>query len=159
VADDELPTAAELRELLDKQAITEVLHRYCVAFDTKDRELGYSVWHPDGTADYVGMFQGTGRDFVDFGIGAHEMLLPRSSHQVTNLLIEVDGDAATSTAYVTAASQRADRRTVHLIRGQYDDRWTRREGTWAIDHRRFTTHLTHVVPTDPGGDPPEATGP
>jgi hypothetical protein len=59
---------------------------------------------------------------------------------------------------VTAASQRADRRTVHLIRGQYDDRWSRRDGTWAIDHRRFTTHLTHVVPTDPGPDPSEGSG-
>jgi hypothetical protein len=150
MARDDAVTSIELRELLDKQAITEVLHRYCIAFDTKDRELAYSVWHPDGTAEYEGMFEGTGRGFVDFGVGAHETALPVSSHQVTNILIDVDGDVATSTAYVTAAAQRADGSAVNLIRGQYDDRWSRRDGTWAIDHRHFRTHLTHVVPTSPG---------
>jgi hypothetical protein len=147
-SDDALaPTAVELRALLDKQAITEVLHRYCIALDTKDRELGYSVWHPDGTALYEDMYEGAGRGFVDFGVEAHETVHPISSHQVTNIVIEVEGDQATSTSYVTAASQRIGGDTVYLIRGRYDDRWSRRDSVWAIDHRHFTTQIVQVLPT------------
>ena len=34
-----------LAELLDKQAITEALHRYCRAMDRMDNDLGRSVFH------------------------------------------------------------------------------------------------------------------
>jgi hypothetical protein len=52
--------AADVRILVDKQAITEMLHRYCYAMDANDRQLGYEVWHADGTAHYEGMFDGLG---------------------------------------------------------------------------------------------------
>ena len=38
--------------LSDRLAITDRLHQYCHAMDRIDYELGYDVWHPDGTADY-----------------------------------------------------------------------------------------------------------
>jgi len=51
-----------LAELLAKQAITEQIYRYCRAMDRVDSELGKSVWHADGLADYGPMFQGPGKD-------------------------------------------------------------------------------------------------
>ena len=114
-------TRTELRDLLDKQRITEVLYTYCRAMDRNDRELGYTVWHPDGTANYEGMFDGLGRDFVDFGIGAHETVFDGTSHQVTNVTIEVGGSRAKSEAYVTAACRIRGTDLVYLIRGRYLD--------------------------------------
>jgi hypothetical protein len=140
------PTNDELRVLLDKQAITEVLHRYCIALDRKDREMGYSVWHPDGTAKYEGMFEGTGHEFIDFGIGGHETALPVSSHQLTNIVIEVEGDHASSVSYVTAASSMAGTDRVYFIKGQYHDTWSRRDGVWRIAERRFATDLWYLAP-------------
>ena len=55
-----------LREVADRQAITDQLYRYCRAMDRIDHDLGYSIWHEDGTADYgAGVWQGSGRGFVD----------------------------------------------------------------------------------------------
>jgi hypothetical protein len=130
--------------LAAKQAITEVLYRYCYAMDRCDRELGYSVWHDDGLAHYVGMFEGTGRDFIDFGQSGHETMFEGTSHQVTNVLIEVDGDRATSECYVTAANKRRGGTDLLVIRGRYQDRWSCRDGEWRIDHRRFTEDVREL---------------
>jgi hypothetical protein len=135
--------------LIAKQAITEVLHRYCYAMDRNDAELGYSVWHPDGTAHYEGMFEGTGREFVDFGQGGHREAFDGTSHQVTNIMIDLDGDdRATSETYVTAACRIKGTELVYLIRGRYQDMWSRRAGEWRLDARHFETDLWQVVPSN-----------
>ena len=145
VAEDQ---AADVRTLLDKQAIAEMLHRYCYAMDANDRQLGYEVWHADGTAHYEGMFDGLGRDFVDFGQSGHEAAFGQTSHQLTNILIEVAGDQATSRSCVTAAAPIANSDSIYIIRGRYHDQWSRRDGVWRIDNRRFTTDTWQVLPTN-----------
>src|SRR5439155_9760045 len=86
--------------LAAKQAITEVLYRYCRGLDRMDRALALSVWHADGTARYEEWFDGTGAAFVDWVCRVHAEVL-RHSHQITNVRIEVDGDRAVSESYVT----------------------------------------------------------
>jgi hypothetical protein len=79
------------------------------------------------------------------------------SHQITNILIEVEGDRAVSEAYFTASLQAAPKAddqggtvTEHLWRGRYLDRWSKREGRWAIDHRQviFDSYTPHDFPAD-----------
>ena len=133
-----------LQELSDKQEITEVIYRYCRGLDRMDADLVRSVWHPEGTADYgPDMFRGTGDGFVDWVCAAHAGM-ERHSHQITNILIEVDGDSAASESYVTVAlrTKPAAGKSVEIVaRGRYVDRWSRRDGRWAIDHRHFVTDL------------------
>jgi hypothetical protein len=57
----------------------------------EDRDLALAVWHSGGTCEYVDMFEGTGAGFVDWVWEAHEGML-RHSHQITNVLMEVDVD-------------------------------------------------------------------
>ena len=133
-----------VQELIDKQAITEVIYRYCRGLDRMDADLVRSVWHAKGTADYgAEMFQGTGDGFVEWVWAAHAGM-ERHSHQITNILIEVDGDSAASESYVTVALRtkaEAGQATEIVARGRYVDRWSRRDGRWAIDHRHFVTDL------------------
>jgi len=133
-------------DLAAKQAITEVIYHYCRALDRMDRELADTVWHPDGTADY-GFFQGTGAEFLDWVWTQHELVLGHT-HRISNVLIEVDGDRAGSEAYVVAtlwgASQPGGMSpmfTQMVARGRYLDRWSCRDGVWAIDHRLFVEDL------------------
>jgi hypothetical protein len=142
---------SELDTLLAKQEITEMLHCYCYAMDTNDRDLGYQVWHPDGTADYEGMFEGLGREFVDFGQGGHEAAFGRTSHQLTNVLITVEGDRATSRSCISAAARSGETSGLYLLWGRFHDEWSRRDGVWRIDSRRFTTDLSHRI-VGPGAE-------
>jgi hypothetical protein len=128
-----------------KQAITEVIYRYCRALDRMDRELADTVWHPDGTADYGPTFQGSAAGLLDSLWSNHAKLLGHS-HQVTNILIEVRGDNAGSEAYVTGTLwNRSDSGvlTNMVALGRYIDRWSRRDGVWAFDHRQFVYDLAY----------------
>lgn len=52
----------DVQGLLDRQAITDLLYRYCRAVDRLDVPLGRSIWHEDAIADYDDSFyQGDGR--------------------------------------------------------------------------------------------------
>jgi hypothetical protein len=134
--------------LADKQAITEVLYQYCYAMDRIDRQLGYDVWHADGLARYEGIFEGTGREFVDWVLDRHRTF-GGTSHQVTNIMIDLDGDRASSEAYVTTCNRVGDKDIVS--RGRYLDTWSRRDGRWRIDVRRFETDVTQVIPVAGAG--------
>jgi hypothetical protein len=121
----------------DREAITDLIYRYCRAMDRIDHELGYSVWHEDGTADYgADVFQGSGRGFIDHVCAQHSQLL-HHSHQMSNIIIELDGDRAGSESYVTATlrMKRGDALQQISVWCRYVDTWSKRGGRWGIDHR------------------------
>lgn len=126
-----------LEQLADKQAITEQIYRYCRSVDRLDLPLGRAVFHEDATADYgSGAYTGTGHGAIEWICAAHRQLLSHS-HQVSNILIELDGNRAGSESYVTATLRLEREGKVMQIEvwGRYCDRWSRRDGAWRIDHR------------------------
>jgi ketosteroid isomerase-like protein len=129
--------AQTLQQLADRQAITDVIYRYCRAMDRIDHALGYSVFHDDATVDYgAEVFQGSGRGFIEHVCEQHRRTLVHL-HQVTNILIELDGDSAASEAYVFSdlrVGSEAQPKQVTTW-GRYIDQWSRRDGRWAIDRR------------------------
>lgn len=123
--------------MTDREAITDQIYRYCRAMDRMDHELGYSIWHADGTADYgADVFQGLGRDFIDHVNRQHAHLL-HHSHQMSNIVIELDGDRAGSESYVTATLRlnRGDGLKQMTVWSRYVDTWSKRDGLWALNHR------------------------
>ena len=143
--------AVTLNAVADRQAITDQIYRYCRAMDRIDHELGYAVWHDDGTADYgPDIFQGTGRGFVDHVSVQHAQTLGHS-HQMSNIVIELDGDRAASESAVTA--------TLRILRGEqlmqisvwsrYIDTWSKRSGRWAIDHRMAINDFDEIREVTP----------
>lgn len=135
-----------LQTVLDRQAITDQIYRYCRAMDRIDHELGYSIWHEDGTADYgKAVYVGSGRGFVDQVCAQHAQMLVHS-HQVSNVIIELDGDHAASEAYVTARlrMERGGKLLQIVVSGRYLDRWSRRGGRWAIDHRQSVIDMDEI---------------
>jgi len=147
----------ESRQWLDKQAITEQIHRYARGVDRMDRPLTRACWHSDGTADYRGMFEGSADALLDWMWRVHGEMQTHS-HQVSNILIELAGDRAASETYVTVALRtRGDAPSDIFVRGRYLDRWSRRDGIWAIDHRiHLPDHATALpvpprVPAEPAG--------
>jgi hypothetical protein len=127
---------ADLQAAADRQAIADLIYRYCRAMDRIDVDLGYSIWHEDGLAEYEGFYTGTGRGFIDKVCEGHRQLL-NHSHQMSNIIIELDGDRAASESYVTAAltMKRGDQVKQMTVRSRYVDRWSKRNGRWGIDKR------------------------
>jgi hypothetical protein len=126
-----------LKELADRQAIADLVYRYCRAVDRLDIPLGHSIWHADGVADYgADVYQGDGRGVIDHICAQHRHAL-QHSHQVSNLIIELDGERAGSEAYVTATLRvRRDGRLRQItVWGRYVDRWSKRDGRWGLDRR------------------------
>ena len=135
-----------LAELAAREAIRQQLHNYCRAMDRRDDELGYSVWHEHGTADFgPEIFQGRGRDFVD-QVSRNHLRRTVHSHQITTIGIEVNGDVAVSEAYATIRlrTHREGRCTEELYVGRYLDRWSFRDGRWAIDHRIWVLDFEEI---------------
>ncbi len=132
-------------KIADRMAITDGIFQYCRAMDRIDAELGYSVWHEDGTADYGAIYHGSGRGFVDWVCGAHRTMLA-TSHRITNVLVTLNDDKAGSESYVIATVRRMvdDRLLQTSTSGRYLDRWSRREGRWAIDRRVYLHDFDEV---------------
>ena len=126
-----------LQQVADRQEITDLIYRYCRSVDRLDVPLGHSIWHADGYADYsASVYQGDGRGSIDHICAQHLNTLMHS-HQMSNIVIELDGDRAGSESYVTAnlRVKRGDALIQMSVWSRYVDSWSRREGRWGLDKR------------------------
>lgn len=142
-------------EATDRLAITDKLHRYCRSVDRLDLAEGHAVFHPDSQADFGDTYRGSGRGWIDFICQEHRKFL-HHSHQVSNIMISVDGDRAGSESYVAATLQRQDGDKViqHMFWARYVDEWSRRDGEWAIDRRQCVVDFGEIREVAPlPGDP------
>jgi hypothetical protein len=127
----------QFQEMMDKQAITEVIYKYCRGIDRMDRELVLSCWHPDGTADYGALFSGLGSGFVDWVWPIHEKM-ERTQHNITNILIQLNQDKAITEAYWLVYLRSSDNQgLIDIIGGgRYVDHFERLNDVWKIRHRQ-----------------------
>ena len=128
---------SDIRELLDKQACTEVLTRYCRALDWLDGEALKKVFAADAHIDY-GFFRGRGDAFI-LAVMEVEHSFERRWHFVANAIIQVNGDTAEAESYGLAAavSTKEGHTTTHVFGGRYLDRLTQRDGQWLITWRQY----------------------
>lgn len=135
---------SHINQLIDKQAIYEVICKYCRGLDRMDKEMAYSAWHDDGTALYHDIYEGSGRGFVDWVWESHAAM-ERHSHQIANHLIIVEGETARSETYVTVVlwtNPDSDGKQQEIVgKGRYLDLWSKRGGEWAITHREHVLDM------------------
>ena len=136
-----------LQSLLDKQSIYEVLITYCRGVDRCDEELVRSVYHEDSFDDH-GYWRGSGADFAPFVTGRLAGANSATTHSITNVMIELDGDSAWSESQVLATLVRKDSQPprADVMGARYLDRLSRRDGVWRIDERTVVLdwHKTEV---------------
>jgi hypothetical protein len=125
-----------VQALLDKQSIYEVLVTYCRGVDRCDEDLIRSAFHDDSYDDH-GYWKGSGHELARFLADRLRKANSATTHSLTNVLIEVDGDLARSEAHVHATLIRAgsDPVLADVVGARYLDRFSRRAGTWRIEHR------------------------
>jgi SnoaL-like domain len=125
-----------LSELEDREAIREVIHRYCHAADRCDLELFKSCYHEDGYDDH-GFFAGNAHEFCDYVIPVLKQI-DSSMHAITNTRIELEGSRA-SCASQWSVIHRLRAATGQFLdfwhQGRYLDVFEKRDGEWKILHR------------------------
>ena len=145
-----------MTSLEDDRQIRNVLYRYCRGVDRLDLELVRSCYWP-GAHDDHGAFKGDVDEFIDW----IAKLLPRNAvttHQLTNILIEGDGDDLASVeTYGMADHQTPGGPPQHnsTICFRYLDRFERRDGEWRIADRFCTTEWVRLHAQDTIYEPDE----
>ena len=131
--------------LLAKQEITELLTRYLRSVDRGDIETLRSCYLPGATEDHGGVFCGPAADYIDHI--TRDLTHPRSrtSHNMTNLLIEVHGDTATAESYCLAFSRIKAGGSYHhcFVGARMLDRLEQRGGRWGIASRQVVWDWSH----------------
>jgi hypothetical protein len=137
--------AKEVRYLRDRTDIADCIYRYCRGVDRLDVEMIKSAYHPDAIDDR-GAFVGSPEEYVAWLL---PILQPAAgtSHNVSNISCEIDGDSAHTDSYVVTCVWSKDGKSVLMGGARYLDRFERRNGKWAIIHRESIMDFTYRVPT------------
>jgi len=122
-----------LRELIDRQEIIDAMHRYTRGLDRADRELALSAYHPDAIDDH-GPVVLQAAEFVDWALAMHAEQHLSHTHQISNIVIEIDGDTAHCESYFSVFCENKVKPSM-VTSGRYVDRFERRSGNWAIAAR------------------------
>ena len=135
---------ARLRRLEDLEAIRQLKYRYCAACDDSydpDRiavlfTMG-AVW--DGGP--LGRFEG--REAIRTFFAGASKAAPFAIHQVTNPIIEIDGDQATGAWYLwePIVMVRESRSDALWMAATYDDRYVRAGDAWLFDHVKVNLRM------------------
>jgi hypothetical protein len=153
-----IPTtpAEQLRWLVDRAAISELLYSFARALDTKDYPTYASLYTADGvlelpdprTGQYFALGQAELADEVPKSLGHYSA----THHLSGNHQIAIAGDRASSRSYLQAVHVGASPREHWSAGGWYDCEYRREPDGW-----RFTrVRLTAVwVDGEPGAIRPE----
>lgn len=141
-----IPLEQQLQELLDKQALTELINAYCNAADRHDNEKMRALYHPDAIDEHGSFSQGPAMDFIDRLPQIQQPMLILQ-HNITTVNFKLNGSYAEGEVYVIAFHKiRKDDGTAFdlLIGGRYFDKYAKRDGVWKFLHRAVVADWAQV---------------
>ena len=123
--------------LEEKDAIRELLARYCFHFDNGEFEEWLDCFTEDATFDVVTLGRFSGRDALRMFLQLVPLTngLPMMKHCVMNSIVRVDGGRASAQSYVLVVAHAGEILGLNVA-GRYDDQLTKRGGTWRFTERR-----------------------
>ena len=129
-------------ETVDYVEITQLLYRYARAIDAKDWKALERVFTPDARIHYA-VERGADLRFDELGpwLARALTIFKATQHVITNPLVELDGDSARCSAYLTGTHVQVRRDTgaeVLTTEGSvYTDELVRTHAGWRISARRL----------------------
>jgi hypothetical protein len=130
---------AQLRNLHDLEEIRTLKARYCHLVDARRWEELEALWTDDATCDYgfFGRYEGR-REIIDkFFVELVDAASAFMVHMVHNPIVEVRGDEASGSWYLTAQTTIRPMNQAVWVMGIYQDRFRRVGGVWKISSLRF----------------------
>jgi len=129
-----MDTDAVVRELVDRQAITDLIYAYCERFDRNDPEGVAELFTPDAVIDYNPDTPDiSGADMAEtIAVGLRD-IFAATSHHVSNVMITFeDADTARSLCYVDAWHRYHGDAPDGFLWGRYLHRYRRTDSGWRI---------------------------
>ncbi|MCB1843257.1 MAG: nuclear transport factor 2 family protein [Halioglobus sp.] len=134
-----------MQTLLDEREIMRGLARFARILDSKSWSDLPQVFAQDIRFDYGTGEERRGMDALRDNMTRYLDACGPTQHLIGSILVDVDGDAAVSRAYVQARHQAVNDPggPVFDTNGEYIDRWERRTEGWRIV-RRDAVWATHA---------------
>ena len=127
--------ASAVRELVDRQAITDLIHAYCDHFDRNEPEAVAALFTAEATVDYgpeAATIIGAAAIATTIAVGL-EQTFAATSHHVSNIRLTFDGqDCARSVTYLYAWHRYRDGSRDGELWGRYRHRFVRTDEGWRI---------------------------
>jgi hypothetical protein len=143
----------DVRELVERQAIVDVIQKYCYYVDLQDFDtMVQEVFAADGT-DHHGERVVEGRQAIrDWFVEEGTANLAATAHAITNVIVERDGEHARMRSLVTSwawTHESADagglRPADYALSVGYDDQLTKYPEGWRVDRRVVTRNGESIV--------------
>ena len=130
---------AALDELRDTQALETLKHRYCHLVDARRWDELFELWTDDAVCDYgfFGTYQGREEIVHKFFGEMVESVSSFMAHMVHNPVIELSGDRARGSWYLTAQTTIQPANQAVWVMGIYRDEFVRIDGSWKISSLEF----------------------
>jgi len=125
-----------VRELIDKEAIRDVIARCARGSDRVDVDLSRSCYHADSVERH-GTFQGNSQEYLSDPRRTSPGNL-MNHHLLGQTVIDLEGDVAFAETYLLChqMSQGPDSEPfLNIVASRYVDRLERRDGEWKIASR------------------------
>jgi ketosteroid isomerase-like protein len=121
----------------DCEDIRQLIARYCHHVDSVQAKEVVGLFSSDAVLDMAGTKTQGAEAIEAFFEGLRGVYEVRPMlHHVTNVVIDVDGDDATSQSYIVVMVP-GDPIEIAMT-GRYDDRFRRIDGQWRFVERRMT---------------------
>ena len=142
-----------LQELVDRQAITDVLYRYASSVDRKDFTTLRGLFADDARARYTTVAELEGADNIVKWIDDMTVDKAWQHHLLSVYHVDFIGpdEAETLTYHTSHQTTTGDEGSVTLIVARYNDRLRRIDGSWKIVEKVMqpgwaeTRHADHVA--------------
>lgn len=127
----------DLDTLIAEREISRAIYRFARAMDERDWAALDGVLAEEATAD-LGMGVVSGRAAIVAFIRSFLDDCGPTQHLIGNLVVDVDGERATSRCYVSDMHKGMGGKAqlTFSTLGEYHDSWVRRDGRWWMSHRR-----------------------
>jgi uncharacterized protein (TIGR02246 family) len=122
-----------MSELLETRAIEQLMIRYLDRIDANDPVGSAACFAPDGVGLYWGEYRG--REAIAERLAGILDGFFCTSHHISNVAVQLDGDRATAMAYVYAFHRtKPDAEQMHYI-GRWVDELVKIDGEWLFARR------------------------
>lgn len=122
--------------LEEKDAIRELMARYCFHFDSGEFDQWLDLFTKDGAFDLGARGRFSGRESLQKFLKVIPLTdgLPMMKHCVMNSIVAVDGDRASARSYVVVV-QGGDTPSISVA-GRYEDQIAKVAGQWRFTERK-----------------------